>query len=212
MQEVTLTQSIGIATTEVTQAQWISVMRRLPRNFNKNSHATGDNFPIHSLTWSEATDFCKKLSEIDTPNIYRLPTEAEWEIACRAGNNSPYSNNRDTLRITEANFFDTNSDQTLDAATTVASYAPNAWGLYDMHGNLWEWTGDWSGEYSKIQTVNPASPNNDSETDINLRTRILRGGSYYDEVEAARSGNRWQYAPSIATDYIGFRIVKEHTL
>lgn len=206
LHRVKISKAYYISETEITQAQWLAVMGQLPAEFPSKSKNTGDSLPIHSVRWSEAVAFCQKLSEQSENMQYRLPTEAEWEIACRAGMKTPYNNGQDQISLDEANIFDPNFSQNHDHPIKVASYAPNQWGLYDMHGNVWEWTSDWMADYNTLNTVDPSNSHAESSSDENLRTKVLRGGSYYDEASLSRSGNRWSYAPSIATDYIGFRI------
>lgn len=204
---VKLTKAYYIAVTEVTQKQWIEVMGVLPAQFPNDQETTGEQLPVHSVSWAEAVEFCKALSALSETITYRLPTEAEWEIACRASLETPFNNGTDQLSLQEANIFDPNSNQNLDKPVNVSSYPPNNWGLYDMHGNVWEWTSDWMADYSKRNNTDPSNHDLKGNSDENLRTKVLRGGSFYDEASFARSGNRWNYAPSIATGYIGFRIV-----
>ncbi len=203
---VTLTHAVYISDTEITQAQWTAVMHAMPQEFPSEGTSVGPQMPIHSVSWYEAQAFCEKLSALDPRHHYRLPTEAEWEYACRAATNTPYNNGRDQLQLSEANIFATTGELPHEHAIAVASYAPNNWGLYDMHGNVWEWTNDWLGNYATSAISDPLGATA-SGTDKNLRTKILRGGSYYDEAGMARSGNRWESPPSIATDYIGFRVL-----
>lgn len=203
---VTLTKAYYIATSEITQKQWVDVMGSLPAQFPNDAETTGEQLPIHSVSWAEAVEFCDALSTLSESMTYRLPTEAEWEIACRASLETPYNNGSDRLSLQQANIFDPNSSENLDKPTNVSSYPSNSWGLYDMHGNVWEWTSDWMADYSKLNNTDPSNSDLKGNSDENLRTKVLRGGSFYDEASFARSGNRWNYAPSIATVYIGFRI------
>lgn len=207
LRTVQLSRGFLVAETEVTQKQWLDVMGSLPALLSEEAEMLGDDLPIHSVTWAEAKSFCEKLSALSDEFVYRLPTEAEWEVACRAGSDTPFNNKTDLLNLSHANVFDVNADKTIDAPTTVSSYAPNQWNLYDMHGNVWEWTSDWMTDTASLGKIDPSNATLADASDENLETKVLRGGSYYDEAAFARSANRWNYAPSIGTTYIGFRIV-----
>lgn len=200
LRSVELTSAFYIGVTEVTQGQWIEVMGSLPAEFDG---ATGSTLPVHSISWHEADAFCRALSDLDPDASYRLPTEAEWEYACRAGNGAAFNFGTKLLNLKQANVFDPASSENLDAVAAVGSYAANAWGLYDMHGNVWEWVSDWKLPYDASKLVDPVSAGGNVDAG-----KALRGGSYYDEATSARSGNRWEYAPSVATGYIGLRVVR----
>jgi formylglycine-generating enzyme required for sulfatase activity len=207
--QVSLRESFYLSETEVTQAQWMQVMGGLPEQFPAPYDAANAQLPIHSVAWAEALAYCNRLSELDPEGSYRLPTEAEWEYACRAGSTTPYNTQSDRLSTDDANIFDPASLKSNESIVAVSSYQANAWGLYDMHGNVWEWTSDWKLEYEALPSVDPSAPVLPGGADETLSTKVLRGGSYYDEAGFARSGNRWNYAPSIATEYIGFRVVRD---
>lgn len=206
LHSVTLTRAYYIAETELTQGQWMAVMGELPQQMRNDASARGDTLPVHSVTWTEAVNFCEQLSAHSDSMQYRLPSEAEWEIACRANQQAAYNTGSNQLSLQQANVFDPKSPRNHDQALPVASYQPNDWGLYDMHGNVWEWCHDWLADYSQLSPVDPMNAEGGNAADENLRTKVLRGGSYYDEAPLSRSGNRWSYAPSVATQYIGFRI------
>jgi formylglycine-generating enzyme required for sulfatase activity len=208
---VQLSRSIYISTTEITQAQWYAVMGSMPEQFPTQGAGIAPNQPIHSLSWHEAEAFCKRLNQLQPGSNYRLPTEAEWEYACRAGSTTAYNNDQEQLPAKAANTFNPSNPSNHDHAIEVASYAPNAWGLYDMHGNLWEWTSDWKGPYPEDLAIDPAGIPVEQAGETSLRMKSLRGGSYYDDATMARSANRLECAPSIAANYIGLRIVREST-
>jgi formylglycine-generating enzyme required for sulfatase activity len=126
-------------------------------------------------------------------NGYRLPTEAEWEYACRAGTTTAY-NTGDTITTDQANY---NSNGT----TAVGSYAPNPWGLYDMHGNVWEWCWDWYEDYTGAAQTDPAGPSAGGD-------RVLRGGSWGIIGGVIRSADRVDLIPSGRVIYAGFRPVR----
>lgn len=185
---VTLTTPFFIGVVEVTQAQWRKVMGDNP------SKHKGDDRPVDSVTWAEANDFCRKLGAMDG-RVYRLPTEAEWEYACRAGTHGRYADNSyypDAIAWYKANGDETTHD--------VATRLPNAWGLYDMHGNVSEWCADYVGLYLAERAVDPTGP---AEGD----DRILRGGGYTSGPEALRSAARAKAEPSRRSPSIGFRVV-----
>lgn len=134
---VTITKAFYMARTEVTQRQWMALMDENP------SFCEGDDLPVESVTWEDAAKFCRKLSDKEGVQ-YRLPTEAEWEYACRAGTVTPFSTGR-TISADQANY---DGSQTYgdgrkgifrEETTKVGNFASNAWGLCDMHGNVWEW-------------------------------------------------------------------------
>lgn len=118
--------------TTVTQKQWKEVMGSNP------SRIKGDDLPVTNVSWYEAKEFCRRLSE-KTGDVYRLPTEAEWEYACRAGSQRQWCFGNDEKKLEEYAWYYKNSDNTIHP---VAQKKPNTWGLYDMHGNVWEWCED----------------------------------------------------------------------
>jgi formylglycine-generating enzyme required for sulfatase activity len=160
--------------------------------------AVGDDFPVESVTWLQAVEFCRKLSELpaekEAGRVYRLPTEAEWEYACRAGTTSPWHCG-EGLAPAQANFSGRNTQR-------VGSYPPNAWGLYDMHGNVREWCSDYYD--GKYYLRGPAGDPQGPETGSH---RVARGGSWRDSDVLCRSAYRFNDAPVLADDHIGFRVV-----
>jgi len=151
---VRISKGFYMGQTEVTQSQWRSVMSTKPSRFK------GNNLPVEQVPWNDAVEFCKKLSQ-RKGKTYRLPTEAEWEYACRAGTSTPF-NTGSTISTSQANYngnFTYGSGQKgvdRQKTTEVGSFAPNSFGLYDMHGNVWEWCSDW---YDiRVPTSHPALP------------------------------------------------------
>ncbi len=181
---------------EVTQLQYLRVMGQNP------SHFPGDNRPVEQVSWEEAKSFCEKLSELPAEQaagrVYRLPTEAEWEYACRAGTRTPFAFPALTAR--EANFLGGG----LGGTMPVGSYAANAWGLYDMHGNVGEWCQDWYGAYYYAECPNPAVEPTGPNTG---RKRVVRGGSWRSPLEDCRSGQRFDFRPDYRGPDVGFRVV-----
>jgi formylglycine-generating enzyme required for sulfatase activity len=153
------------------------------------------------MTWSEAVEFCLKLSEQEGVD-YRLPTEAQWEYACRGGTTTAYSFGDDSKKLVEYAWYDDNSD---DKSHKVGKKNPNAWGLYDMHGNVWEWCQDWGAFYGPVKVViDPVGP-------IQGRGRVFRGGSFNGTARNARSANRDGSSPTYSNyGTNGIRVVRTY--
>ncbi|MHC6202907.1 formylglycine-generating enzyme family protein [Breznakiellaceae bacterium SP9] len=202
---------------EVTQKEWVNVMGSNPSYFE------GDNLPVEQVSWYDVINYCNKRSikEGLTPaytrsgdsvtwnksaNGYRLPTEAEWEYACRAETTTPFSTGNN-ITTSQANYngnypYNGNSKGTYREKTTaVGSFAPNNWGLYDMHGNVWEWCWDWYGDYSSSSQTDPLGAASES-------IRVGRGGSWFNDAAYLRSAYRGYYAPTIRYNDLGFRVVR----
>ena len=195
--EVRLTNPFMLGVYEVTQSQYERVMGNNPSRFN------GDNNPVERVSWDDAVEFCRKLSallsEKAAGRVYRLPTEAEWEYACRAGTTTEYSFGDDDSRLGDYAWFGGNSG---DRTYPVGGKKPNAWGLYDMHGNVWEWCQDRYGAYPGHAITNPSGPNSGSD-------RVGRGGGWVSPVESCRSGSRRGEYPSLRyvnSGNFGFRV------
>ena len=191
--EVTLTKPFYIGKYEVTQEQYEAVMGENP------STTKGAKLPVTDVSWADCQRFIKKLNE-NTKGVFRLPTEAEWEYACRAGTTTAYSFG-DSLTKSGANYGDGPSGNT----KAVGSYKPNAFGLYDMHGNVFEWCEDRWGEYSADAVTDPKGP---APGWFTGRYRVLRGGAFNYGGSFARSSDRIGYEPSNRDDYYGFRLAK----
>ena len=189
---VTLSQPFWLGKTEVTQAQWAAVMGSNPSNF-KNSER-----PVENVSWNDAMEFCRKLTEreraagrLPADYAYTLPTEAQWEYACRAGTTGNHAGNLDTM-----GWYDGNSG---NQTQPVGMKQANAWGLHDMHGNVWEWCADWFEYYFAGNVTDPRGPPSGSY-------RILRGGSSFDPVDECRSANRNYNGPDKRAIHHGFRL------
>ena len=190
--EVTLTKPFYMGKYEVTQEQWESVMGKNP------SDTKGAKLPVTNVSWNDCQDFIKKLNA-KTNGGYRLPTEAEWEYSCRAGTTTAYSYG-DNLTKGDANISG-DSIKKVDSIKEVRSYKPNAFGLYDMHGNVWEWCEDWYADYQAGAVTDPKGPATGS-------VRVLRGGSFNYYVSNARSSNRYSITQSVRYHGYGFRLAK----
>ena len=187
--EVTLTKPFCMGKYEVTQEQWTAVMGNNP------SSTKGAKLPVTDVSWEDCQEFIKKLNA-NTKGGYRLPTEAEWEYACRAGTTTAYSFG-DNITPKEANY----SDSKIFKPVAVGSYQPNAFGLYDMHGNVWEWCEDWYGDYPTGAVIDPKGPAMGED-------RVLRGGSFVSDVLMARSSLRALNTPTIRYVIYGFRLAR----
>ena len=193
--EVTLTKPFKMGVHEVTQAQYEQVMGVNP------SHFKGAENPVEMVSWDDAVEFCRRLSDLPTEkaagNVYRLPTEAEWEYACRAGTKAAYSFGDDESDFGEYGWYRENSGRTTHP---VGSKLPNAWGLYDMHGNVWEWCQDRYGDYPGGAVTDPTGPADGSD-------RVIHGGSWNSRTAVlCRSAIRYRYDPSNRNDSNGFRV------
>jgi len=199
---VTLSRGFFLTTTEITNAQWRAVMGdRLP---SSTEGLRSDQHPVVGVTHDDCVAFCDALQKLTPGRIYRLPTEAEWEYACRAGSITAFSNDRTSLTPLEAAFYDPSTN--LESAAVVAtSGAPNKWGLHDMHGNVWEWCADWSAPYDLTVVVDPKGPESRPGS-IDSSAKVARGGSWFDGPEMARSANRGEFIPVVGNAMIGFRV------
>jgi formylglycine-generating enzyme required for sulfatase activity len=193
--EVRITHAFCIGAFEVTQEQYQAVTGKNPSNFPNPKN------PVEQVSWQDAVDFCERLSQKDGVT-YRLPTEAEWEYACRAGSTTAYSFGDDPQRLDDCAWYSRDSEH---RPHQVGLKLPNAWGIYDVHGNVWEWCQDWyADDYRSSGPVDPTGP---AEGIL----RSVRGGSWYDYPTPLRSAARGRdYAPNHVDDH-GFRVVCEVT-
>lgn len=196
--KVTLTKGFYLGTTEVTQHQWEELMG--PGLWGKNKNiAKGDKLPAVLMTWAQAVEFCKKLGEKENRK-YRLPTEAEWEYACRAKTSTWfYWGNEYNERYAWSS---KNSEGNMHE---VGTRLPNAWGLYDMGGNLWEWCSDWHEPYREDDLTDPNGPPKGEK-------KVIRSGSYGNSSWDCRSAERGCVTPDTQGGSIGLRVVLEANL
>ena len=206
--KVTISGPYYMQTTEVTLRQWNAIMGK--KLFGKRKGA--DDMPVVKVSWKDCIKFIKKLNALNE-GVYRLPTEAEWEYACRAGsktayswgnkiscNKGMYSNN--TNKSDDCISFIQSMKLKNNQPAPVKTYSPNSWGLYDMHGNVWEWCQDLYGDYSTNAVIDPLGPDSGS-------MRIRRGGSWFFHGYQCRSANRANAHPSSRFRNTGFRLVRE---
>ena len=200
---VTLTQSFYLQTTEVTQGQWKAVMGGNPAHFT----SCGDDCPVESVSWDDAQEFIEKLNLHENSGWYHLPTEAQWEYAARAGSTTALPNGN--LVGISCNLY-ANLDAmgwycgNADSKThQVAKKQANAWGLYDMHGNVWEWCQDWYDSYPSNSVTDPEGPSSSS-----ISRRVVRGGSWSREARYCRSAERNYNMPGLRHNYIGVRLLR----
>jgi len=185
---VTITKGFYLGKYEVTQAQYQAVTGANPSTWKE------PNRPVECVSWNDATEFCNRLSQRVGKQV-RLPTEAEWEYACRAGSTTRFCFGDSDGGLGEYAWFSSNSGGQTHA---VGGRTPNAWGLYDMHGNVWEWCSDWHGNYGGDAT-DPTGP-------ASGRARALRGGSWDNGPQNCRSANRNRNEPANRNDNNGFRV------
>ena len=194
---VRISQGFQMQTTEVTQAQWKAVMGALPTKCDYGSlsgNFLGDNKPIICVSWDDAQEFVRQMNAKNDGYKYRLPSEAEWEYGARAGTSGDYAGNLDSMA-----WYDVNSGS---STHEVATKSANSWGLYDMHGNVWEWCQDW---YDKDYYAK--SPGTDPTGAATGSNRVVRGGSWDNSAANARSANRNNNTPSNRNNNLGFRVV-----
>ena len=199
--KVTIKESFWMGKFEITQGQWQAVMGTNPSYFED----CGANCPVEQVSWDDIQIFLKRLNSRDTQFEYRLPTEAEWEYAARAGTTTAFSFG-DSLNSTQANFdgnypYASTKGKYIHKTVKVGSYQPNAFGLYDMHGNVWEWCQDWYGKYSSESVTDPTGESSGSY-------RVIRGGSWNFGAVRLRSAYRFFNSPSYRYAAFGFRVVR----
>jgi formylglycine-generating enzyme required for sulfatase activity len=228
--QVTISKDYYLGVTEVTQGQFEKVMGTNPSYFQKRVIRKSDSsmYPVEQVSWEDAVEFCKRLSDLPEEKkagrVYRLPTEAEWEYACRAGSKTAYSFGESARSLGDYAWIGNNSgSRELDCDTLwakmknnpqeyldtllsagcathpVGEKKPNAWGLYDMHGNVWEWCSDWYGVYPKGAVKDPTGAKEGSK-------RVSRGGSWRNVAGLCRSASRGGGSPSRRYAIIGFRV------
>jgi len=202
--KVRITKPFCLGVYEVTQADYEEVMGKNPSWFSKEgsgaekvSGKDTSHYPVEQVSWDDATEFCKRLSAKEG-KTYRLPTEAEWEYACRAGTRTKYSFGNDDSQLGEHAWYGGNSDE---KTHPVGGKKPNAWGLHDMHGNVWEWCADWHGVYASEEVSDPSGPETGSD-------RVYRGGGWSFPAGYCGSSFRIGIEPAYRDD-LGFRVAAD---
>jgi len=199
--EVIISKGFYLQTTEVTQKQWTAVMGRNP------SHFKGADLPVEQVSWYDSQIFIQRLNQMEEGGRYRLPTEAEWEYACRAGTVTAFVSGPITHAgrkldpaLDRIGWYWANSN---GSSHPVAQKEANAWGLYDMHGNVWEWCQDWFQSWFDKFTAGPVI---DPQGPKRGRFRVFRGGSWFAGAEYLRSADRLRSKPDFRSYGLGFRL------
>ncbi len=201
---VTLTRPFYLQTTEVTQQQWTSVIGNNPSHFKD----CGGNCPVERVSWNDCQEFIRKLNEREQTDKYRLPTEAEWEYACRAGANTPFYTGN-CISTDRANYDGSKPlsgcppSEYRKETVKVGSFPPNPWGLHDMSGNVWEWCEDKYGKYPTRSVADPQGPTLGEY-------RVLRGGCWDSEAALVRSADRISENPKCLDCDFGFRVARDY--
>lgn len=199
---VTLTRDYHLGAFEVTQAQYLKVMGNNPSYFQGEQVGNVDssNHPVDRVSWADANEFCKRLSALPEERaagrVYRLPTEAEWEYACRSGSSAPFGFGG--LELADDNgWFSSNCK---GRSHPVGKKDPNLWGLHDMHGNVMEWCHDWAGDYPTGAVSDPTGAKEGY-------SRMIRGGAWLTPAVLGKAGSRaFHFPPDTRSDYVGFRV------
>jgi formylglycine-generating enzyme required for sulfatase activity len=193
-QEVLLTRPFHLGFYPVTQREYERVIGRNP------SHFKGDRHPVEQVSWEDAMAYIEGLNSIreerSLGRSYRLPTESEWEYACRAGSASAYCFGEEESRLGDYAWYGSNSGY---GTHPVGEKKPNAWGLHDMHGNVWEWCSDWYSYYRQGTVSDPTGP-------MNGTGRVSRGGCWSSGAASCRSTFRYWHVPSSRIIGLGFRL------
>lgn len=195
--EVVISRGFWLSKFEVTQAQWLIVMRGSPSEFE------GDDLPVEHVTWNEATSFCQKMTKRERDNetlpngyIYSLPSEAQWEYACRAGTRTAFGHGNEAGGLEKYGWTIDNAEE---KTHEIGKLLPNPWGLHDMHGNVLEWCRDVYGDYPKGKSTNPTGA-------VFGDKRVARGGSILNSQLDCRSAKRYKGEPA-EKDLVGLRVV-----
>ena len=193
--QVTISKPFYMGKYEVTQEEWEKVMGNNPSQFK------GPKRPVENVSWDDVQEFLGKLNQsAPSGKKYRLPTEAEWAYAARAGSTTKYSFGGDAAKLGDYAWFEGNSGK---QTHPVGQKLPNAWDLYDMHGNVFEWVQDWFGKYGSSPETDPTGP-------VSGSSRAIRGGSWFIGADRCRSAYRSSLTSDSRRDRVGFRVVLVH--
>jgi formylglycine-generating enzyme len=215
--DVTISRPFYLGKLEVTQEQWSRLMHHNPSHFS----SCGPRCPVETVSYDDIQAYIRRLIDASHSGLFRLPTEAEWEYACRAGTRGPFSTGA-TLSSTQANYdgrypmAGAPPGPYLARPAAAGSYRPNPWGLFDLHGNVWEWCEDWYGAYPAGSVSDPQGPPRRAARrvwdarggDWELK-RVIRGGSWYFNADSCRCALRYTHAPADKGFSLGFRLVRE---
>ncbi|HEY6554931.1 MAG TPA: formylglycine-generating enzyme family protein [Vicinamibacteria bacterium] len=202
---VRLSRPFYLGATEVTQEQWERVLGRGHRP--SQAAACGPRCPVENVNFDEIQEFLRRLNAKASGPPFRLPTEAEWEYACRAGTTTAFATGS-SLTTDQANFHgghpsaDGKVGSFLGKPTPVGSFPPNRWGLFDMHGNVWEWCQDWHCPYGAGKVTDP-------QGQCASRVRVIRGGSWAFSADNARCALRYTHSPQDRGPSLGFRVARD---
>lgn len=221
---VVITRGFFIGLKEVTQRDWDAVFgagtaertllaSRTVSEAKSRDGWIGPDLPMHSVRWQDAIEFCRRLSAMEKRS-FRLPTEAEWEYACRAGTTSAFNTGGDGLSARDANIDDGSADSKYALAVAGDPARANRHGLRDMHGNVWEWCSDWSAPYpsGSAPLVDPIGPSDAEAGRLDVAMKVIRGGGWNASASDARSANRSESSPVVGLGYIGLRVVQDPVL
>ena len=203
---VTISHDFWLGKYEVTQAEYTALMGKNPSHFKDKPEA-----PVEKVSYLDALAYCSALTQreqqagrLPSGYAYRLPSEAQWEYAARAGTTNQFSFGDSVADAGQYAWTWENSD---GSTHPVGQKRPNPWGLHDMHGNVWEWCLDWYGDYPRADTTDPAGPARPAQGNF----RVFRGGGWNNEAPFARSGNRFMMAPEKGIHFVGFRVALVQT-
>jgi formylglycine-generating enzyme required for sulfatase activity len=206
--EVVISRPFYLGKFEVTQARWRAVMGSNPSVHQGQRFGDTGTLPVEHVSWGDCREFLSRLNQRVPGGGFRLPTEAEWEYACRAGTTTAYSFGDDPSKIDDYAWYVENAEK----PQAIGKKKPNPWGLHDMHGNVAEWCSDYYDKdyYAKSPKADPKGPEKGVlPTDYNDFYRVIRGGCWLDEARACRSACRFRAMPHDPYRLIGFRVVCE---
>ena len=203
LHHVTISQPLYLGKYEVTQGQWQAVMGEIPSAsfyFCRRKSSCPEN-PANGISWNDAQEFIRELNRREGVTVYRLPTEAEWEYAARAGTQTVYHFGDDEAQVREAYASCDENYSYSSLKPSVGERLPNAWGLHDMHGSVWEWVQDWYGDYPRGAVIDPRGPNTGVK-------RVVRGGSRSSAPRSCRAANRRSDTQGNRYMNLGFRLAR----
>lgn len=200
--KISISKGFYLGKFEITQAQWMGIMGTAPWTGKKYVEANPEH-PAVYISWTAIEEFLRRVNQAAGEDLYRLPTEAEWEYACRAGTTTRRFFGNDEFQLGEYAWYKENTVKAgLPYAQPVGGKRPNPWGLYDIYGNVWEWVQDWYGDtYGGIAVTDPQGA-------VRGEKRVMRGGGFVNEMRNLRSAKRFSSDPSLRYSAIGARLVR----